>query len=344
MLNIYRRHRQGCKHRIKGREHRHCDCPIWVDGFLGGKELQRSTKLRNWQRAQEVVRKWEAEDRLTTTERKTIEDAWKDFLADLDSRHLHPSTIRKYKLLDRQSKSFAQSNGFQYLDELGLNALTLFRNTWKDGSRSSAKKLERLRSFLRFALRRKWVPENYAADLKAPKVTLRPTMPFTREEMKQILDAVDDYEREMPTRAKENACRMRALILLLRFSGLRISDAVSLSTAQIAGSRLFLYTQKTGVPVHLVLPDVVLNALGRTPMASCQRWFWSGAGELESAVTNWRWRFQRLFEIAGIPDAHAHRFRDTFAVELLLAGIPIERVSILLGHQSVRITERHYSP
>jgi hypothetical protein len=31
-------------------------------------------------------------------------------------------------------------------------------------------------------------------------------------------------------------------------------------------------------------------------------------------------------------------------VELPLAGVPIERVSILLGHQSVRITEKHYNP
>ncbi len=41
---------------------------------------------------------------------------------------------------------------------------------------------------------------------------------------------------------------------------------------------------------------------------------------------------------------HAHHFRDTFAVELLLAGVPIERVSVLLGHRSVRITEQHYAP
>jgi integrase/recombinase XerD len=36
--------------------------------------------------------------------------------------------------------------------------------------------------------------------------------------------------------------------------------------------------------------------------------------------------------------------RDTFAVELLLAGVALEEVSLLLGHKSVKITERHYAP
>ena len=39
-----------------------------------------------------------------------------------------------------------------------------------------------------------------------------------------------------------------------------------------------------------------------------------------------------------------HRWRDTFAVELLLAGVPLEQVSVLLGHQSTKVTEKHYSP
>ena len=55
-----------------------------------------------------------------------------------------------------------------------------------------------------------------------------------------------------------------------------------------------------------------------------------------------------MFDLAGISkeqcDAVSHRSCDTFAAELLQAGVPIERVSVLLGHQSVRITEKHYNP
>ena len=59
----------------------------------------------------------------------------------------------------------------------------------------------------------------------------------------------------------------------------------------------------------------------------------------------------RLFKIAKIhrPDGtskrcHAHMFRDTFAVALLNRGVPIDRVSLLLGHSSVKVTEKHYAP
>jgi hypothetical protein len=43
-------------------------------------------------------------------------------------------------------------------------------------------------------------------------------------------------------------------------------------------------------------------------------------------------------------ESPARRFRDMFAVELSLAGVSLERVSILLGNTSIKITERHYAP
>jgi integrase len=59
-------------------------------------------------------------------------------------------------------------------------------------------------------------------------------------------------------------------------------------------------------------------------------------------------RLKKFFALAetskGDGNAVSHRLRDTLAVELRLAGVPIERVSVLLGHSSVRVTEKHYNP
>src|SRR5205814_8097662 len=141
---------------------------------------------------------------------------------------------------------------------------------------------------------------------------------------------------------KANAVRLRALVFRLRYSGLRIRDAVTLSRNRIQDHKLFLYTAKTGTAVYCPLPPFVVKALDAIPASTY--FFWTGLAKPKSAVGDWQRSLKRLLILAGVPDGHAHRFRDTFSVELLLAGVPIERVSILLGHQSVRITEKHYAP
>jgi integrase len=102
------------------------------------------------------------------------------------------------------------------------------------------------------------------------------------------------------------------------------------------------------VPVYTVLPEFVAKLLEATPRVTPKLYFWTGQGKLETAVKEWQRKLREVFDLAGVEkgdaNAVAHRFRDTFSVELLLAGVPIERVSVLLGHSSVRITEKHYSP
>ena len=343
MLTIYRRHRKSCKQRTKGRKYRHCQCPIWVDGALGGKEMRESLKLRDWQRAQEMIREWEAEDRRTRQQELqiTIEDAHEKFVADAEARKLNDSTLYKYRLLFRQLDGFAETYKLQFLTQLDLDTLATFRATWTEGPRTSLKKLERLRAFMRFAEKRKWIDDNPATELKAPKVPNKPTMPFTREEMIRIFAALEPYGKSAGAR---NARRLRAFVLLLRYSGLRIGDATQLDVSRLDGNKLLLHTQKTGVPVYCVLPDVVVEALNVAPRSSERYFFWTGASKVHSAKGKWQRRLQRLFEFAKVPKGHPHQFRDTFAVELLLAGVPLDRVSILLGHSSIRITERHYAP
>lgn len=142
----------------------------------------------------------------------------------------------------------------------------------------------------------------------------------------------------------KNALRLKAFVLLLRYSGLRIGDCTKTGKRRIDAGKIFLYTAKTGTPVLCPLQQAVLEAQEAVPHSSEQYFLWSGKSKLKSAAGKWQRRLHRLLELAGVENGHAHRFRDTFAVELLLKGTPIERVSILLGHRSVRLTEKHYSP
>ena len=73
-------------------------------------------------------------------------------------------------------------------------------------------------------------------------------------------------------------------------------------------------------------------------------YFSTGDAKPQTARANWSRYLDTVFELAKVDGTHSHRFRDTFAVELLLAGTPLETVSVLLGHSAVRVTERHYKP
>jgi integrase/recombinase XerD len=266
------------------------------------------------------------------------------FLSDLDRRGLVPTTISKYNLLFRQMQGFAHTKGIRYLREFDLPTVREFCSSWTQGNNTALKKLERLRAFFRFAVESKWVDENPATKIKNPKVKLRPTMPFTPDEMVSILAACDKYPDCYGRTGQWNGRRLRAFVLLLRYSGLRIGDAVALARERLSGNKLFLYTAKTGTPVYCPLPDFAVNALDALERTNGQYFFWSGESAKDGAARDYMRYLNRLFRIAGVKDGHAHRFRDTFAIELLLSGVPLERVSVLLGHTSTKVTEKHYAP
>ena len=345
MLSIYRRHEKSCEHRAAGRNYRRCKCPIWVDGFLGDRDIRQSLKLRDWTKAQDLVREWESAGKKTIAEAEpiTIGQAWEQFLADAEARNLGPSTLSKYKLLRRRMEQFAGQFGLRLLREFDLATCRTFRTSWPLRNPAALKTLERLKSFFRFAADAGWIPESPTRFLKNPKVINSPTLPFNSAEMAEILGACDVlYQRQPPKVAHLNALRLRTLVLLLRYSGLRICDAVTLERERITDGKLFLYTAKTGTAVYCPLPPTVVQALESLPAE--KYFFWTGRSHPESVAGHWQRILRRLFKLTRILHGHAHRFRDTFAVELLLAGVPVARVSMLLGHESTRTTEKHYMP
>ncbi|HEX7138772.1 MAG TPA: site-specific integrase, partial [Vicinamibacterales bacterium] len=76
---------------------------------------------------------------------------------------------------------------------------------------------------------------------------------------------------------------------------------------------------------------------------NAEYFFWTGNGKAKSAVADAQRSFRKLFELAEVK-GHPHMFRDTFAVELLKHDVALETVSMLLGHSSIKVTEKHYKP
>jgi integrase/recombinase XerD len=198
---------------------------------------------------------------------------------------------------------------------------------------------EKVRSpsnFLQIHPRIRMVGDQSREGHQAAKTDDPPTMPYTKDEVKRVLDACKAYPD------KRNAVRLKALTLLLRYSGLRITDAVTLAKHQIKDALLTLRTAKTGTDVRVPLPPKAVEALAA--IRADHYYFWSGLSTKKSCVGDYQRAFKRLYELAKVEGGHAHRWRDTFAVELLLAGVTIDQVAALLGHQSTKITEKHYSP
>jgi len=275
------------------------------------------------------------------TDVPTVERALELYFEDAKARHLAETTLRKRReLLEGKLVAFCENKGITLLKQLDVATLRSFRNGWRYSALSAVKRLEYLRGFLRFCKDSGWIDANPAMLLKPPKITQRPTLPFEDGEMERILKAADNLANWGSFGPK-----LRAMVLLLRYSGLRMQDAACLERSRVKDGRLFLYTQKTGTPVYCPLPPDVITALDNLLNRRPDYFFWDCLSERETTVKSWNRAFRKLFAAADPPiiGGHPHRFRDTFAVSLLLQGVELSHVSILPGNSSIKGPERHYS-
>jgi site-specific recombinase XerD len=272
----------------------------------------------------------------------TVGEVIENYLEDCRRRGLRPSTLVSYEGTFRHLRAA--------LGEKPIDAVTVeMLATWSAGRkgkskqpltpRSAIKEIENVRGLFRFAMDREWASKNPAARLKAPKTPKHPaTLPFTPTEVRKILTAVETFGPKHQ-RAKV-VPRIRALVLLLLHTGLRISDAANLTRSRIDWKQryLTLRQEKTGEPVRIPLSPKLIEVLDVLP----ERLFSQGPGRDSTLKGSLHRSLDRLGEIAGV-HVHPHRFRDTFAVQLLSEGADIRTVQLLLGHDSVKTTEKHYA-
>lgn len=263
-----------------------------------------------------------------------LENAIHQFLDDLEARNLARATLRTYSATLGSFSNFVTGEGLQTVIEVTPDVLRDWRNSLIRTHQPSTqvRMLTQIKAFARYLVERNWLLSSPASALRPPRYERKPTLPFDIEEMRKIL------------RVCESTPDSRALVLLMRYSGLAIGDACTLRKDAVSDGILFLHRAKTGEPVTVPVPDCVNQALSAFPSVSEEHFFWTGKCLKETVTKRWGARLKLKFRAAGITGGRPHRFRDTFAVELLKAGTSMEDVSVLLGHSSIRVTEQYYAP
>ncbi len=303
---------------------------------MNGKRIRKPLGTASWQVAQLRAREIEAEGLQANTVPHTIKQATDRFIEDAENgRGLREPTIRKYKLLFRRLNDYFNNKGYVFLNQITADDLREFRNTWKMSPRTAGKHIERMKTFFKFAVDFEWIRTNPAKPIAMPKVEDSDAVPFTEEQVEQILKGCDQYEG--------NGKRLKALAELMLWSGLRVGDASTITHEAFvkdnAGWKVLLRTTKTGTSVSCPIPTDVAESIvcipGKHP-------FWTGESNAEDCAATWRKAFARLFKQVGV-EGHIHQFRHTFAKRLLLSGAPLDTVSQLLGHRKIEVTQRHYN-
>lgn len=150
------------------------------------------------------------------------------------------------------------------------------------------------------------------------------------------------------TRMQAHAGNDLLAFMLLRWTGLRGSDAVALTWSEVHFDQKEIerVTQKRTKKVILPIQSELLAVLemehsGRKPELN-ERVLLHPIAKGTMTRKRLYHRMLALGKRAGVPDAHPHRFRDTFAVDMLARGASPYDVAKLLG-DTIETVEKHYA-
>jgi integrase len=313
-----------------------------VQGTLGGEEIRKSLDLTSWDSAENVVRAWKEAGKIGAEGKRvvTVHDAVQNYLRDAETR-LKASTVDLYRRGLKHLLAWTEAEGVKALPNLDLEKLRKYRETWTCRPVTAARRIDRLKIFFGFCLDTGWIQKNPAKALKPPEVRTIGKIPFTEEELDQIFEACGKLITR-GTYGRENVKRVRAFIYILRYTGLRISDAARLKVSDVSEGKVLLRTEKTGTLVWIPIPQFVVDALAEVPRVS-EFYFQTGRAKGKTVRGGWDRAIRTILNLADVKHGSAHSFRTSLAVDLLNKGIPIETVAAILGN-SPAIIAKHYAP
>lgn len=208
---------------------------------------------------------------------------------------------------------------------------------------SSARKLAAIRSFFRFAVKKKWLSENPAQLVATPKQEMHVPSFLSEQEMAGFL--------EIPDSGRPLDLRDRAILELLYASGIRVSELVGINLEDMSPGERLIRVRGKGkkeriVPFGRAAAERLTAYLEARPILVQDR-----MGET-ALFLNYQGRRITPRSVERIVDKYIrltavkrkispHSLRHSFASHLLGRGADLRVIQELLGHESLATTQKY---
>ena len=268
-------------------------------------------------------------------------EAWHDHLAL--ARRRSPHTVRAYGKAAERLMTRLNLESFE--DVAGLTATRLrthlaSRRSEGLSNASAARELSAIKGFIGFAKAQAGHDATQPPRLRGPRLKKGLPRPVSPDDALGLAEAVEEMAGEPWIGARD-----RAVLLLLYGAGLRISEALSLSGADLPLGEQMTVTGKGSkqrvVPLLPIVRDAVEEycRLNPWPLGKDDPVFRGARGGplSQGLVQKATARARRAL---GLPDtATPHALRHSFATHLLGAGVDLRSLQELLGHASLGSTQ-----
>lgn len=275
-------------------------------------------------------------------------DNWFRFLAD--EKRMSAHSLAAYQTDITQAFTFFQDHiggtlTWQSLETLSirdLRAWLSFRHNQSYRATSTARALSSVKGFFRYLDKQELLHNAAIFSVKTPRLNKPLPKALSESAATASLDTIGELSTEPWISARDSA-----LLMLIYGTGLRISEALSLTKAHLQTNHTLRIIGKRSkeriVPLLPEVHDMLTHYLSLCPYAlTDQEPIFRGARGKPLNPRLFRKQLEQLRALLGLPEnTSPHAFRHSFATHLLANGGDLRTIQMLLGHESLATTQRY---
>ncbi|PIR39038.1 MAG: recombinase XerC [Alphaproteobacteria bacterium CG11_big_fil_rev_8_21_14_0_20_39_49] len=278
---------------------------------------------------------------------QTLQDVVKQWYSYLkNERQYSAHTLRAYQsdlisFFDFQNRHRGEAVTLSVLEKLevrDIRAWLAHRQRSDMSNKATARAISTIRSFYKYIEKQEIIKNHAVFSVSSPKVTKSVPRALSSADAVDAGSAIGQLSDEDWVSKRDTA-----LLTLIYGCGLRISEALSLTIADLPIGESLKITGKGNkereVPVLPIVRERINEYLEACPFNMNESIFIGvRGGSLTPEV--FRRQLKNLRCMLGLPDsATPHAFRHSFATHLLEKGVGLREIQELLGHSSLASTQ-----